>query len=97
MECIAVSNDDRKIGIPPDLFRDDSIVFPLSDELPAGAWHVTPLLRELHAHDRWFREQVQTTLTKIEQGEGRWFTQAEADTRWANKRAELETRTKSHS
>ena len=43
-----MSNDDRKIGIPPDLFRDDSIVFPLSDELPAGAWHVTPLLRELH-------------------------------------------------
>jgi len=44
-----MSDDDRKIGIPPDTFVDTSQVFPLSEELPAGAWHVTPKLRELHA------------------------------------------------
>ncbi len=42
-------DDDRKIGIPPDTFVDESVVFPLSEELPAGAWHITPALKELHA------------------------------------------------
>jgi len=49
MSSLAVASDDRKIGIPPDHFVDNSMVFPLSDELPAGAWHVTPIMRELHA------------------------------------------------
>lgn len=39
---------DRKIGIPPDTFVDESQVFPLSEDLPAGAWHVTEKIRELH-------------------------------------------------
>lgn len=43
-----MSDDDRKIGIPPDHWVDHSIVFPLSDDLPAGAWHVTPAMKELH-------------------------------------------------
>lgn len=42
-------DDDRQIGIPPDTFVDESQVFPMSDDLPSGAWHVTPKLRELHA------------------------------------------------
>ncbi len=45
----SMAKDDRKIGIPPDHFVDNSMVFPLSEELPAGAWHVTPIMRELHA------------------------------------------------
>ena len=44
-----MSDDDRKIGVPPDTFVDYSQVFPLSDDLPAGAWHVPPKLKELHA------------------------------------------------
>ncbi len=43
-----MSDHDRQIGIPPDTFVDHSLVFPLSDELPAGAWHVTPAMKELH-------------------------------------------------
>lgn len=39
---------DRNIGIPPDLFIDRNLVFPFSDDLPASAWHVTPMMRELH-------------------------------------------------
>ncbi len=42
-------DDDRKIGIPPDTFVDESMVFPLSEGLPPGAWHITPAMRELHA------------------------------------------------
>lgn len=50
MSGLATLGDDgRRIGIPPDHFVDDSIVFPLSDDLPAGAWHITPIMRELHA------------------------------------------------
>lgn len=41
--------DDRQIGVPPDTFVDESLVFPMSDELPSGAWHITPKIRELHA------------------------------------------------
>jgi subtilisin family serine protease len=40
--------DDRNIGIPPDHFVDTSLVFPLSDDLPSGAWHITESIRELH-------------------------------------------------
>jgi len=40
--------DDRNIGIPPDHFVDTSLVFPLSDDLPSGAWHITEAIRELH-------------------------------------------------
>lgn len=40
--------NDRKIGIPPDHQVDTTTVYPLSDELPADAYHVTPELRELH-------------------------------------------------
>lgn len=43
-----MSDDDRQIGIPPDTFVDESMVFPLSEELPSGAWHVTPAMKELH-------------------------------------------------
>lgn len=49
MSGLLEADDDRKIGIPPDLFVDESIVFPMSEELPAGAWHVTPIMRELHS------------------------------------------------
>lgn len=41
-------DDDRIIGIPPDHFVDNSQTFPLSEDLPAGAWHVTEKMRELH-------------------------------------------------
>lgn len=47
VEANAVDDEDR-FRIPPDLFVDESIVFPMSDELPSGAWHVTPAIRELH-------------------------------------------------
>lgn len=43
------ADDDRKIGIPPDTFVDESLTFPLSDDLPSGAWHITTKMRELHA------------------------------------------------
>jgi len=43
-----VASDGRKIGIPPDWFRDDSQIFPLTEELPRGAWHITEKIRELH-------------------------------------------------
>lgn len=49
MSGLLEADDDRKIGIPPDTFVDESIVFPMSEDLPAGAWHVTPIMRELHA------------------------------------------------
>lgn len=42
-------DDDRKIGIPPDWRIDNSQIFPMSDDLPASAWHVTAKMRELHA------------------------------------------------
>jgi len=42
-------SDDSRFHIPPDHFVDHSMVFPLSNDLPAGAWHVTPAMRELHA------------------------------------------------
>lgn len=39
---------DREIGIPPDTFVDESQVFPMSESLPVGAWHVTEKMRALH-------------------------------------------------
>lgn len=42
-------NDEDRFHVPPDLQVDESQVFPLSDELPASAWHVTAKMRELHA------------------------------------------------
>jgi subtilisin len=41
-------SDEREIGIPPDHFVDNSVIFPLSEGLPASAWHVTEAMRELH-------------------------------------------------
>lgn len=42
---------ERLIGIPPDTFVDTSMVFPMSDELPASAWHVPAMLKELHSRN----------------------------------------------
>jgi subtilisin family serine protease len=42
-------DDEKRFELPGDTFVDESQVFPLSEELPAGAWHVTPTLRALHA------------------------------------------------
>lgn len=42
------NDDDRKIGIPPDTFVDETLFFPMSDELPAGAWHITEVIQQLH-------------------------------------------------
>lgn len=45
-----MSDDEgRKIGVPPDTWVDESQIFPMSEELPRGAWHVTEKMRELHA------------------------------------------------
>ncbi len=41
-------DDDRLIGIPPDTVVDTTTIYPMSEELPAGAWHVPPKLQELH-------------------------------------------------
>jgi subtilisin family serine protease len=41
-------SDDRIITIPPDTFVDESQVFPLSEDLPSSAWHVTEKMKELH-------------------------------------------------
>lgn len=39
---------ERLIGIPPDTLVDRSVVFPMSEDLPASAWHVPEMLKELH-------------------------------------------------
>jgi subtilisin family serine protease len=44
----SIPDDEDRFHIPPDTFVDESMVFPLSDELPSGAWHVTPAMKELH-------------------------------------------------
>lgn len=41
-------SDDREIGIPGDTLVDELTVFPMSDELPASAYHVTDKIKELH-------------------------------------------------
>lgn len=41
-------DDENRFHIPPDHFVDHSQVFPLSDTLPSGAWHITDAIRELH-------------------------------------------------
>lgn len=43
-----MSDEDRNIGIPPDTIVDNSMIFPMSEDLPASAWHVPPMLKELH-------------------------------------------------
>ena len=43
-----MSDEERRIGLPPDLFIDHSFVFPFSEELPSTAWHITPAMKELH-------------------------------------------------
>lgn len=43
-----MSQDEDRFHIPPDWFPDYSQVFPLSEDLPAGAWHVTEKLKALH-------------------------------------------------
>lgn len=43
--------EEREIGIPPDHCTPEfygNPVFPMSEELPAGAWHINDVLRELH-------------------------------------------------
>lgn len=40
--------EDRLIGIPPDLVVHEEVLYPLSDELPASAYHVTAQIKELH-------------------------------------------------
>jgi subtilisin family serine protease len=42
-------DEDRQIGIPGDTFVDESLIFPMTEELPASAWHVPENLRKLHA------------------------------------------------
>jgi len=44
-----MNDDDRLIGIPGDTFVDTDLVFPMSEDLPSGAWHVPEILRKLHA------------------------------------------------
>lgn len=40
---------EREIGIPPDTFVDESQTFPMSEDLPSGAWHVTEKMKILHS------------------------------------------------
>lgn len=40
---------DREIGIPGDLFIDHDLVFPMTEELPSSAWHITSQMKELHS------------------------------------------------
>lgn len=49
LESETMSDDDRQIGIPPDLLIGPDLIGILSDtELPASAWHITDQIRELH-------------------------------------------------
>lgn len=41
--------DEDRFHIPPDTFVDETMVFPLSEELPSGAWHISPAIKQLHA------------------------------------------------
>ena len=41
--------DEDRFHIPPDTFVNEDIFYPLSEELPASAWHITPAIRTLHA------------------------------------------------
>lgn len=44
-----MQDDDRQIGIPPDLLVGPELIGTLSDtDLPASAWHITDQIRELH-------------------------------------------------
>lgn len=43
-----MDDQDRKIGIPPDTIIDDSVIFPMTEDLPSSAWHVTAKMKELH-------------------------------------------------
>jgi len=42
-------NDEDRFHLPPDLFIDESQIFPLSENLPSSAWHVTQKMKELHS------------------------------------------------
>ncbi len=44
-----MSDDENRFKLPPDLFIDNSQIFPMSDELPSSAWHVTQKMKELHS------------------------------------------------
>ena len=44
-----MDDQDRKIGVPPDTIVDDSVIFPMTEELPSSAWHVTAKMKELHS------------------------------------------------
>jgi subtilisin family serine protease len=42
-------DNDERYRLPDfDTFVDESVVFPMSEELPSGAWHITPAIKELH-------------------------------------------------
>jgi subtilisin family serine protease len=42
-------DDDERYRLPDfDTLVDESVVFPMSEELPSGAWHITPAMKELH-------------------------------------------------
>lgn len=41
--------DDKRFRIPPDWFQNLDIAYPMSEELPASAWHITPAIKSLHA------------------------------------------------
>ena len=44
-----MSSDEDRFQLPPDTFVNEDIVYPLSEELPASAWHLTPAIKSLHA------------------------------------------------
>jgi len=44
-----MDDQDRKIGVPPDTIVDDSVIFPMTEDLPSSAWHVTAKMKELHS------------------------------------------------
>lgn len=44
-----MDQDENRFGIPPDWQPDYDQIFPLSDDLPSNAWHVTAKMKTLHA------------------------------------------------
>jgi subtilisin len=42
-------DDERLIGIPGDTIVDESLIYPMTTDLPSSAWHVPENLRVLHA------------------------------------------------
>lgn len=46
-----VGSGDDRFRIPDDTLIHPEFIFPMSEELPSSAWHVTSLIRELHARN----------------------------------------------